>query len=153
MSIVNSSPSGTISEIFFSLIYSVFKSLYNSDYLTEILTIESVILAFVIPLRYNILSRLSEKYDSLPVNKMFLSELKTRFLLYIIVFSLVLIVSYKAFPIIQEISFIPMFVYSLFIAVMIILTLSLNSLRNYLLSYEYLVKNLSKWGFDIIDKS
>ena len=144
MILILQEPSGTISEIFFSLIYSVFQSLYHQDFLTEILAIESAILAFFVPLSYNIMARATEKYDSKTINELFLNEKNTFWLLWLLLVNIAIIILYKASTPSFAFTIFPLISLILFFIMLGFLVFNLGILKKIIFDEAYVVRMLSK---------
>lgn len=85
--------------ISFLLLKQFFETIYqinpNINFLSDVIAFEAAVVAIAIPLSFEIISRISERYQSQVITKRFNQELEVRVLPLILIFNIVIAVTLK----------------------------------------------------------
>jgi len=118
----------------------------SSDFLSDIATIEAVMMGIAIPLSFDIISRISERFQSEVITKNFIKELEVKLLPLFLVINIILAITLRFFTKDIICSFfvkILFFILLLFFIIIFCIFIGFfNKVRKYAIDTEYILNKL-----------
>lgn len=127
----------------------------NLQALSLIITFEAAVVAILIPLSLEMISKISERYKSKIITNLFMSHNVIKFLPFLLIINIIICISLKFFvndeiTLSIPIKIITLFVFILFFVISLSLLLFIEMLKKYLTKDDFIIKNLFKEVDDAI---
>jgi uncharacterized membrane protein len=125
---------------------NLFQLTPNINFLSDVIAFEAAVVAIAIPLSFEIISRISERYQSQVITKKFNQEWEIKALPFIFIINIIIAVGLKFFlsdhPTSNFWKFAAWLVLILFLVASIIFCLFIPKLRRYITNTEFLLNNI-----------
>ena len=127
----------------------------NLQALSLIITFEAAVVAILIPLSLEMISKISERYKSKIITNLFMSHNVIKCLPFLLIINIIICISLKIFvnegiTLSNPIKIIALFIFILFLIIAFYLLLFIEKLKKYLTQDDFIIKNLFKEVDDAI---
>lgn len=118
----------------------------STNFLSDIAAFEAVVIGIAIPLSFNMVSRISERYQSEVIAKQFFREIEVKILPYLLMVNICIVISLRfLFPNEAKLIYQKVLIWisvGAFLVVAVILLKFVNKLRRYIIDIEFVLGKL-----------